>query len=261
MNRSLLIITLLCSQLLCITVGATEPKTIKFAVNSPGSFPYLYFNETTQTYSGLVVDFFKHLENKGLLVAQFVDSNQTRSEQFVIDGKVDLILANPKWLEQPAKTISSKPIISHQTYLYSLKPFAADFAIARLTNKRICTHQSFIYTGLTTYFSSGMIKRVDASSHHAMLTMLEKQRCDYAVMNNYNAIQAFSTATFCHLILYQSPQPSSEVDLHFVMNANLHALKTLIDQQLDNFRDTGEMLKSLQSHASEPVFPLSYACP
>jgi len=46
-----------------------------------------------------VRDFFDFTANKGLLTAEYVDSNRKRSEQLLAEGKIlECSLANPNWL-------------------------------------------------------------------------------------------------------------------------------------------------------------------
>lgn len=259
--RYLVVVILMVGFLITAGAWAATPKTIKFAVNSPGSVPLLYFDPNTQTYAGVVADFFNGLAEQGLITIEFVDSNQTRSEQYVIDGKVDLMLANPAWLPQSAKMIVSEPIMEYSTFLYSLQPFPAEFSLTTIKQKRICTHQDFTYPGLEPYLDQQQLYRIDSGNHAAMLSMLEKQRCDYVVMNDYNAAQAFAALEFCHLTLYQSPVATSTLDLHFVMRPALSELKTFIDQQLLRFIKSGQFYNSLRAHASEPEFAQPSSCP
>lgn len=237
-----------------------QAPTVTFAVNSPGSFPYLYLDTTKQQYSGVVRDFFDSLEKNGQLKTVFTDSNPTRSEQYLREGKVDILLGNPQWLKNNSPTIVSNPVISHLTYLYSLRPFSDNFSLATIPSSTICTHVNFIYTGLVDYFTNKQLERVDASNHLTMLSMLEKQRCDFAIMNNYNAIQSINSATECHLTLYQSPQPTSRVNLYFIMRPTFHQIKELLDNALTKFKASGQLKKSLESHSALPEFPHQANC-
>ena len=237
-----------------------KAKPLVFAVNSPGSAPYLYFDITTKRYVGLVNDFFAELEKQGIFKALYVDSNQARSIQFVIDGKVDLYLANKGWIKQPSKVIASIPIAHHRNYLYSITPFDDDFSVMTLTDKRICTQQEFVYTGLEDSFKNNKIKRVDSSSQKTIGSMLAKGRCDYAIFSNYNATNVFSTAQFCNLTIYQSPHPTSDIDLTIVMRPELHGVKTVLDKQIQAFIANGKADASLLAHSPKPIFPKQASC-
>lgn len=243
-----------------IEVHGSEPKPLLFAVNSPGSFPYLYFDLSSQTYKGLVPDFFADLEQQGILKAEFIDSNQLRSEQSIIEGNVDLYLANREWLKQPEKVITSIPIVDHLTYLYSLSPFPEDFLPGTLVNKQVCTQQDFVYTGLQQSFKNKKLLRLDSSSQNSMGSMLAKGRCDYAILNNYNAKKTFYEAEYCHLDIYQSPQPTSEIELTIVMRPELHHVKNIIDKQLEAFISRGKVNTSLLAHSTKPNFPKPVTC-
>jgi polar amino acid transport system substrate-binding protein len=235
-------------------------KTLHVSVNSPGSYPYLFLDPNSKHYAGLVVDFFEYLQQKGIFNTQFSDSNQLRSEQFLNDGKADIYLANPDWLTQPSKFITSIPLIEHATYLYSLQPFEQGFSLENLSNNRICAHQNFKYTGLQPYFDAHKVQRIDASSQSAMATMLKSERCDYVIMNDYNAMTIFSGPEYCNLHVYQSPQPTSVVNLYLIMRPELSEIKLIIDQQLTTFISSGKAKASLAAHSSIPHFPLHTIC-
>lgn len=243
-----------------IKVQGSEPKSLLFTVNSPGSFPYLYFDFSKQTYAGLIPDFFADLEQQGIFKVVYVDSNQLRSEQFIIEGKVDLYLANRNWFKQPAKVIASIPIVQHLTYLYSLTPFDDNFSVGAIVNKKVCTQQEYIYTGLHQSFKTQKLERLDSSNQATIASMLIKGRCDYAILNNYNAASVFYETEFCHLAIYQSPQPTSDIDLTILMRPELYETKTIIDKHLKTFISSGKADKSLLSHSPNPNFPTTGTC-
>lgn len=242
------------------TVHGTEPQRLLFAVNAPGYAPYLYFDFSSQRYEGLVADFFAAQEQQKLFKVEFVDSNQLRSEQFVIEGKVDLYLADRRWLKQSEKVIASVPIVQHLTFLYSLAPFADDFSVETLVNKKICTQHEFVYTGLQSYFDDNKLQRFDSSSQFTIGSMLGKKRCDYAILNHYTATMVFADAEFCQQTIYQSPQPTSIVDLTIIMRPELHQVKSLIDKQLKAFIASGKASQSLLTHSPNPTFPKQASC-
>lgn len=243
-----------------IKVQGAEPKSLLFTVNSPGSFPYLYYDFSKQTYEGLIPDFFADLEQQGIFKIVYVDSNQSRSEQFVIDGKVDLYLANREWLKQPEKVIASQSIVQHLTFLYSLTPFESSFSVEALVNKTVCTQQDYIYTGLQKLFKDKKLKRFDSSNQETIASMLAKGRCDYAILNDYNATDIFDESEFCQIAIYQSPQSTSVIDLTILMRPELDEVKTIIDKHMQTFIPSGKADKSLLSHSPMPSFPKPATC-
>ena len=262
LSRRLLKIGLVLSALIsCISYAqASNAKNIVITVNSPGSLPYLFFDVNNQQYSGLVFDFFQELQQKGLFIPTFIDSNQVRSEQFLMEGKADIYLANPTWLNDPSNVLTSIPIIEHATYLYSLMPFEANFSLDKLINKRICTHHTYKYSGLQGYFAAHQLERVDASDQTTMATMLTNKRCDYLVMNDYNAAAIFSESSYCNFTIYQSPQPTSVINLHLIIRAELIEVKSIIDKELKLFIDEGKVLASIAAHSGPPHFPHQASC-
>jgi polar amino acid transport system substrate-binding protein len=239
---------------------AAELPVIVFAVNAPGSPPYAYFDTETQSYQGLVRDFFDFTANKGLLTAEYVDSNRKRSEQLLAEGKIDMFLANPNWLISPADFVASNSILAHRSFLYSLYEFPVDFLPANTIGKRICTRSGFVYSGLEDLFKRNAAVRVDSSSQAAMAKMLVKHRCDYAVMNDYNAALTFSDESFCSLSIHQSPSPTSSVDLVFMMQRKMQAIKILIDEQLQAYISSGKFDASLAIHSNGRSFPILPSC-
>ena len=90
--------------------------------------------------------------------------------------------------------------------------------------------------------------------------MLVKGRCDYAILSDYNATSVFSVPEFCHLNIYQSPQPTSDIDLTMVMRPELHEVKTIIDKKLKAFIASGKVNSSLLVHSPKPNFPKRVNC-
>ncbi|MDO6840740.1 transporter substrate-binding domain-containing protein [Paraglaciecola chathamensis] len=237
------------------SVQAVEPHTLTFAVNTPGSFPYLYFDNNTKSYQGVVRDFLDTLQNRELFDVRFVDSNQQRSERFVTEGKVDLYLANPGWVSEPEKVTATLPIIMHNTFLYSTAPFEERFNINTLVNRKMCTQQDYVYTGLQALFDHRQLVRVESARQDTLGLMLVKGRCDYSVLNDYNAKLVFSAPEYCAESIYESPKPTSTIALTIVMRAALQPVKKLMDEQLTAFIGNGEIQRSLQRHSNQPVFP------
>lgn len=239
---------------------ATELYELTFAVNTPGSFPYLYYDDPSQTYKGIVPDFFANLKRRERVDVTFVDSNQQRSETFVKEGKVDLYLANVGWVSEPNKVITSIPVIQHKTFLYSLTPFDDNFDFAVVDSKRVCTQQGYVYTGLQASIDAGRLVRFESSSKVTLGSMLAKGRCDYAVLNNYSAKLVFSRPEFCGVTIYQSPKATSTIPLNIIMRPALHKVKALIDAELTGFKASGKATQSLAAHSSIPHFPMQGQC-
>lgn len=234
--------------------------TLIFVVNAPGSAPYLYYDLLSQSYQGLVVDFFSQIEDLDFPETIFIDSNRGRSEKFIIKGKADMMLTSRAWADDPDKLIFSDKISLHQSYLYSLSPFKDDFTLQSMQTKTICTRRGYIYPGLQPYFEDNLLVRVDSSSQETMARMLQKDRCDYAVMNDHNATAIFAHQDFCESTIYQSPIPTNSVDLSYAMGKKISSLKASINKQIKIYAESGKLNKSLIKHSSNLTFPISRKC-
>ncbi|MGS2719823.1 substrate-binding periplasmic protein [Paraglaciecola aestuariivivens] len=256
-----LICLFLClATILLFSQKSSASSALVFVVNSPGAPPYLYFNKVKNAYQGLVVDFFKELENQQILKAKFIDSSRKRSERFIIAGKADMMLNSPDWLDNPDKLISSVPILKFKSYLYSLTPFPEDFSLDSIKNSKICARWGFVYPGLNQYFENNSLVRVDSSGQPNMAMMLLKNRCDYVVMNNHNAAAIFANKAFCNTTIYQSPITTNEVDLVLIMRPDMPEVHSLVNQQIEQFISNGKMQESLRNHSSLMKFPSRLSC-
>ncbi len=240
--------------------ATAESPTLTITVNDPGSVPYLYFDEQSQDYVGIVPDFLRAFATAANYQIEYIEGNQFRSEQNILDGKADLLLINPAWLDNPRLVLVSEPLLSHDTYLYATEPFSPDFTLESAYHARVCAHHLYVYTGLEALFKSGQLIRVNAPNHLSMASMLIRKRCDFAVMNNFNAVDIFYKPQFCKQAVYQSPEPTSVVDLNLVMPAGRTALKSSIDNYMHQYQTSGALQESIIRHCPTPGFPKKPNC-
>ena len=249
--------------LFCISASSKQVKetdTLIFVVNAPGSPPYLYYDVVSQSYQGVVVDFFSQLEEKDIPIAKFIDSNHGRSEKIIIDDKAGMMLTSRSWLDSPELLIFSDKLSVHQSYLYSMSPFKPDFTLQSIKGMRICTRRGFSYPGLHSYLENKQLVRTDSSSQVTMARMLQKDRCDYAVMNDHNAATIYANQAYCQNTIYQSPKPTNTVDMLFAMGRKMLSLRALMNKQIKVFSESGKLNVSLLKHSSNLTFPNSLTC-
>ena len=235
-------------------------KLLKVAVTSPGSYPYLYFDETTQDYQGVVRELFNAMESELGYSFEYIDSNQLRSEEFLLSNKVDMLVISPQWLQKPDRFIYSDAIIEHETYLYSITPFPQSFSLETLNGQTVCTQERYVYSGLTPLFEDGSLKRIDSTSQPLMAAMLVAQRCDFAVLNNYNAWSAFSKPASCNATIYQSPRPTSTVSLYVALRRALAPVKRDFDRIMSTYKSNGTLEKLVTKHSLSASFPKKPNC-
>ncbi len=226
---------------------ASEPVKLIFAVNSPGAAPYLYLDDTSNEYVGLVVDFFREMEKDKHVIVEYIDANRTRSEQFIYTGRADVFLSSLAWIQQPDLVVSSEELSPNRTFLYSTSPFDDDFELSSLTNERICTRRAYVYPTLAPLFDLSL-QRVDSSSQQTGLFMLQKGRCDFSVMNQFNAYSLFNTADFCQQRFYRSPKAINSVPNALIFSLKNAPLIPLVNSYLQDFKASGGVEASLSQH-------------
>ncbi len=235
----------------------TTLPTVRFAINTPGSPPYLYFDSDEGDYRGVIVDFFSSAEMQNKYSVRYLDSSRARNELLLLEAKADLFLSAREWLDHANVFIFSDPIMPHASYLYSKKAFDGPFVAAMHPEASVCTRYGFIYPVLQQYFDKkekGLI-RVNSTSQATMAMMLAKGRCDFAIMSEQNARSNMFSKAFCDTAFHQSPNVISGVDLLFVMRPGLAVLKQTIDQALVHFIESGALQASIEKHSGPNQFP------
>lgn len=232
-----------------LQLSHAKPLNLGFAVNSPGSPPFLYFDVRINSYLGVIPDLLAQAVSMGELEVKYIDSNRIRSEMFLYAGKADVFLSSSDWLAAPEKLIQSDNLLLHKSFLYSVRPFASDFKISDLTGKHICARRGYTYPTLDGLFEQEQLLRVDSTSQRTMTEMLVKGRCDVAIMNEYNAHTIFAHTDFDEVSFYQSAKPTNVVQLALFFRPELTAQRNLINTHLRRFKYSGELDKSLKFHA------------
>jgi polar amino acid transport system substrate-binding protein len=255
MKSGSVVFTLFSLMLMLISQAYAKKHQITFAVNSPGSAPYIYYDNMSGKYKGVVVDFFTGLEENSSFKIEYLDSNRARSEELLLRGLADIFLSSVVWLEQPNNYIFSNTLMHHNSYMYSTFAFSQAFNPSQFKRAFICTRHNYTYPVLDHYFDNNKLMRIDSSSQTTMAIMLAKGRCDFAIMSNDNARAVLSNSEFCAIKFHQSPNVISVVDVAFVIRSELSDVKKQIDELLTIFISSGERDKSIQRHSGNQVFP------
>ncbi len=235
-----------------VTLYANASKPLKFIVNYPGSAPYLYFDEQSETYKGVIPDILQPLVDSDQLKVTYISNSRKRSEGYMYQGVADMIMLSEHWLSQPDKLIATIPLLEHRSFLYSPNPFPADFSLSSPdVQEFICMRKGFVYPTLQPYIDKKRLYRVDSSSHLTMFRMLFKQRCDYAVMNEFNAKNLINSVFFINEKVYQSPQPITVVPLNIILRKALTKEKELLDKHIKQLKDNGDIQRYIDRHMAK----------
>ena len=235
---------LFCSCL--FTLLAKADDQLLFVVNDPGSLPYLYFDDAQKKYVGVIPDILNGIPS---LNYRFVSNSRKRSEEQIYSNKADMIMLSTEWLIKPEKVIATIPVHLHRSFLYSISEIPKDFSITELEqSSSICTRKSYFYPTLNAYFNSKHLIRVDASNHLSVLKMLFKNRCEYIVMNEFNAINIMQTPFFEGKVLYRAKQPISTVPLNIILRPELTREKSILDNYIRELQQSGELAKLIKKY-------------
>jgi len=226
---------------------AKEP--LLFIVNHPGSAPYLYFDKSNSTYQGVIPDILEGLIKSEQLSIKYISNSRKRSEVNMYQGTADLMMLSTAWLKEPEKLIATIPLHQHRTFLYKDKEFSDSFSLENSSNgKSMCTRKGFLYPALSPYFKNKKLTRVDSSGHLSMVKMLFKQRCDYMVMNEFNALNLINSSFFQDEKLYRSKEPISIVPLNIILRAELSYEKQVLDRHIRALQESGELQRIIAKH-------------
>ena len=238
-------------------VALPPTQEIIFAINSPGSPPYLYFDSQSQSYQGVVVDFFNSFADKANLRVTYLDSSRARNELFLRQGKADMFLSGEEWLDDPKGFIFSNPLLQHDSYLYATSAFDGPFELAESSGELVCTRLGFKYPVLQKAFDSEAqsLIRVNSASQTLMALMLTKGRCDYAIMSEQNALSVMNKRQFCANEFYQSPNIISSISLVLVIRAGRQDLLPIINEYMAGFIRNGHLSRSIKRHSGDHKFP------
>lgn len=233
----------------CLTsFTISADHSFNFAINSPGSPPYLYLDTTTDSYKGLIPDLLNEVSKQHTISINYVDSNQQRIEAFLASGKIDGFFSSEAWLEKPHKLINSVNITEHKSYLYSTRAFANNFTLLDIKDSSICTRKHYVYPAANVLFDNSSAQRVDSSERRSMLNMLIKNRCHYTIMHQYNADKFINSAQFRHTKIYRSPSPSNVVYMSIFLRPELVDIKQYIDSVVLQMQSNGKIDESINLH-------------
>ena len=230
-------------------------KKIVFSVNAPGTNPYLYFDQHTQTYQGIVVDFFATIDSNHAFSVEYLDTSRNRYEKTLLNNQADLFLSSSDWLQTPNAYLLSETIALHNSHLYSTQPFDQHFDLKTIDQTTVCTRTNFVYPTLNELFKTGTLIRVDSTDQSTMTSMLLKGRCQYLVFGKEDAHPELFSPKYCQAVFFESPAAISSVEMVFVIRHDRRDLLEVLNHYLRIFVSTGKLEASFQKHIGSSKFP------
>lgn len=249
--RSLLALIII---LLSNEVVAQNNKIV-FSVNAPGTKPYLYFDEKSNSYQGIIVDLFASIEGEHRFDVTYLDTSRNRYEKTLLNKQADLFVSAEDWLYSPGEFLFSDTLAQHDSHLYSVTPFKHEFDIKKIEHATICTRTNFIYPMLSEHFKTGQLIRLDSTNQSTMTSMLLKERCSYLISGKEDAHAEMFSAKYCNNVFFQSPAVISSVNMILVIRQDRPELLKIINPYLKNFIVSGQRDKSFIKHVGALKFP------
>lgn len=234
---------------------AATPPTVVFAVNAPGTKPYLYFDEKTGLYQGIVVDFFAAMPSDQQVVVQYLDTSRGRYEQTLLAQKADVFISAKDWLRLPQAFLYSDTVAPHESHLYATSRFYGDAELYTSGGATICTRTNFVYPTLQPHFANGDAIRLDSTTNSTMTAMLLKHRCKFMVLGKDDAHAELFEPSYCQHEFHQSPQAISSVNMVFVVTPERADLLQTLNTQLQLFIRSGQRDQSIRKHSGVQQFP------
>lgn len=230
---------------------ANAKSTFNFAVNSPGSPPYLYIDAESQQYTGLIVDVLTRMAEQQNISVKFIDSHRNRTESLIYQGLADGTLSSSRWLTHPEKLISTIGIVDHKSFVYSMSEFTDNFALSDLYKSRVCMRRGYVYPAFSNNSKLQNIVRVDSSDQLSMMHMLAKDRCTFAILHEYNANRIIASQGFKNVKIYRAAQPHDVAELAIFLRPELSNFKLGLDLAITAMQSDGSLAASLNLHMSD----------
>lgn len=233
--------------LLLLGFNTSAQNELTFVVSEPGSAPYIYVKDGI--YVGIIPEILEGLIDSGVLKVKYLSNSRSRSEEYLYQGKADMMFLSKSWLKHPKKIIATISILPHRAFFYKTNKFGPNFSLSNLKNeKSVCTIKNYKYPSLETYFHSQALKRVDSTNHKTMFRMLLKNRCDMVISNELNAKTLFNFQEFKRETFFRSDEPTSNVPINIILRPSLISTQKLINSHIKRLQNSGELEKIINKN-------------
>lgn len=169
-----------------------------------------------------------------------------RVEEALLSGALDGSMMSKKDMISPDEVLFTRPFMTYQIFLYSKSPFEKNKPLhALLVGKRICTHRSYTYPGVTdllNVFAEKKSSRIDSGSDFTMWGMLQKNRCDIALIDEHTANWLMASAPSENK-MFQSPLPLISIEITMAFNNQWKDLVERLNEHISNLISSGKMVE------------------
>lgn len=181
MINKVVLLTLL---LFACTVKGQKTEPLKLAVYLPQSPPYMFIDLNTGEVTGILPEIMKKYATEHNLAFSYQYLNRVRAEKSLYEGKSDVSLLAPAWVEHPEKLIYSDPLYLNGDKFYATKPIPDEI---EFNGQIVCTRKFFKYPVFDQLVKKNKVTRMDTESETNQFKMLLSGRCDYIYINEWVA--------------------------------------------------------------------------
>ena len=242
-----LVVKVLFFSLIFVKFNISAQDEFSFVVSEPGSAPYIYTKNGQ--YVGIIPEILQGLIDSENIKIKYLSNSRSRSEEYLYQGKADMMFLSESWLKSPDKVIATISIFPHRTFLYKTNKFGENFSLMNLNDeKNLCTIKDYNYPAIGPYLSTNKLKRIDSTNHKTMFRMLLKKRCDMVISNELNAKTLFNSQEFKRATFFRSNEPTSVVPINIILRAPLTPLQDLINSHIKMLKNSGELERIIMSN-------------
>lgn len=191
-------------------------------------------------YNGIIVEVLSQMVESDNQNINVVLSSRRRGERELYEGKLDFTILSPQWLEHPDKLIYSSSIHVHREYLYAFQPILDRPLTETLNGKRICTKRGYKYPFLDSIFINGQALRVDSQEGDDQFQLLERQRCDFVISNEFVANTIIKENNWEEMV-YRNGEPVDEIDFKIAFHPKHSEFVQRLNIIINMMRQTGKL--------------------
>lgn len=159
-----------------------QGASIRFNVTPQGFPPYVI----SKPPAGIMFDVLKYIAQQQNLKIMAVRIPENRVYASLENNKLDVHAGAREWVERPEKYLFSEPVLKVRDVVFTREDFPFKFnKIEDLFGRSIGVHTGYSYQSLSSYFESGVIKRLDSNNELYLLNMLSQNRLDIAIITEH----------------------------------------------------------------------------
>ncbi len=163
--------------------GKVKVKPMRFSIVESWPEPYAFFDSDRNLTGGAIKDIIEAIGKNANLPVEFVYLSRNRVDAAMERGKAEVrCYVNEAWAVRSENYLFSQPIFQTSNSIIWKKDRKPILKIDDVQGKTIGTVAGYIYRGIDVLFKSGKAKRADVVNEGMNVTLLQRDRIDYAIV-------------------------------------------------------------------------------